>query len=352
MKVMHQTPAFVLTIFGLCLGLGWEASGQTADSMSRTHVLNEEKADDPILLGNKLRQSSKSAFSDLILSDPEIYRIGDEWNKKEISKIDQIPSQLQPAALASAKVGGATGFYIGNHGGKHIMMTNFHVCDGRLSCSPGAYIHFPLLKIYARVGSFLGKWPDIDTALFSININEGDEDKLADNYLQVRFDHVYKPFDRLASFGFGGAANKARNLTGIWDEDCVVASRELRMIADPDSKNPFPYRVWSFSSGCDVSHGDSGSAFIDFDSGEVVGILWTGTVPKKEEAQNSQKLEQAILNQNSRYIWDNLTYTVPASKIGEKFALIRSQPDTDLSLKRIVNSLLTSSGYSNVFPSP
>ena len=103
-----------------------------------------------------------------------------------------------------------------------------------------------------------------------------------------------------------------------YDDDCKVFSgeNEFRFMADPDDLNTGSYKAWSFANGCDISHGDSGSAMIDRESGDVVGIIWTGKIPKSNRVQNSQYLEQLISNPNEE-IWKELSYAVPAQKIGQ-----------------------------------
>ena len=102
------------------------------------------------------------------------------------------------------------------------------------------------------------------------------------------------------------------------DDDCKVFSPdgEMRFMADPDEFNPGPFKTWMFATGCDVSHGDSGSAFVDRDTGAVVGILSTGKVPKNVAVQNEDYLTK-IYETSADDVWKELTYVVPASKIVE-----------------------------------
>ena len=78
--------------------------------------------------------------------------------------------------------------------------------------------------------------------------------------------------------------------------------------------NPADYKAWSFAVGCDASHGDSGSAMVDRESGKVVGIIWTGKFPKVENVQHSDYLNK-MLASNSAEIWQELNYAVPSMKI-------------------------------------
>src|SRR5690606_2483014 len=89
----------------------------------------------------------------------------------------------------------------------------------------------------------------------------------------------------------------------------------FRFMADPDTINPGPYRAWSFAHGCDISHGDSGSAFFSRESGEMIGIVWTAATPKDPLIRTRDYLDS--LRPTDEAIWTKLGYTVPALKIGE-----------------------------------
>jgi hypothetical protein len=98
-------------------------------------------------------------------------------------------------------------------------------------------------------------------------------------------------------------------------------------MADPDELNPGSYQAWSFANGCDVSHGDSGSAMVDRDSGDVVGIIWTGRIPKTPDIQDSKVLDDLLRTQSPR-IWKELSYAVPAAKIREVLQRILNEDST------------------------
>jgi hypothetical protein len=259
------------------------------------------------------------------------YRIGDEWGKRPVTQQDQERSpQLARIAQATARVGGATGFYLGKFAGHHVVATNHHVCPRSSSCL-NSTIRFPLLNMSFRVTKLFGTWTDIDLALLSINVPDArQESRLADVAGSFAFDLPLAPGQELITVGFGAGNNPGRALVANQDSDCKVFSQtgDFRFMADPDEVNPGPYRAWSFANGCDVSHGDSGSAMVDRASGRVIGIIWTGKVPKNERVQRSSYLEE-ILGMSDGDVWTELSYAVPASKIGdylERFAADPSYP--------------------------
>jgi S1-C subfamily serine protease len=266
------------------------------------------------------------------------YRIGDEWGKRAPSEADfEQVKHLRRVAQATAKVGGATGFYIGSYNGRHVVATNNHVCPR--SCE-GSRVEFPLLGIKARVNKFFGTWTGVDFALMSIDVSGEDAAVLAQNALSIDFHSPIYLEQPLITVGYGRANNAFGRLVANWDSDCKVFSNEneFRFMADPDRLNPGPNLTWSFSNGCDVSHGDSGSAIVDRNTGMVIGIIWTGSIPKAKSVQSSAYLEQMI-SSGSEEIWTALSYAAPAHKIAEildEVVQTTSDQDTRATLQAIL----------------
>ena len=248
------------------------------------------------------------------------YQVGSEWGKKALTRegLDAYPPSFRKAALATLRVGGATGFYVGEYNGYHIVATNHHVMPRASSCL-GRSVRFKLLEKSFVCKKFFGHWTDIDFALFAIEVNKPEDVTLLSK-IKLSMDFNSQPFpgQELLTIGFGVANNPVRRIVGNIDSDCKVFSEQgdFRFMADPDVLNPGPYKAWSFALGCDVSHGDSGSAIVDRESGQVVGIIWTGKIPKASKVQNSDYLDD-MLASNSPEIWMELNYAVPASKIKE-----------------------------------
>lgn len=273
-----------------------------------------------ILPASATAQLPGPAFSRISLAGTDDYRLGDEWGKKAVKAEDLIGARpaFRRAALATAKAGGATSFYLGRFQGQHVMATNHHVFEGPRQCL-GRSIRFPLLGVNVTCEKFLGSWNEIDLALFVVRpANAGDEARLMEVGANFRFQEDVKPGQPLLTVGFGVAGNGRGEVMANEDSDCYVFSGEgeYRLMADPDRWNPGSYRAWSFALGCDVSHGDSGSAIVDRESGQVVGIIWTGRIPKSDDARSSRFLGEIFQKQNP-LVWEELSYAVPARKIGE-----------------------------------
>ena len=270
-----------------------------------------------------LRQLPSEALSGLagVLD----YQIGPNWGKTVVTK-DSLSKQsraFQRAAKSTARVrlgmGGATAFVIGEKDGETIMATNHHVIEDQDTCQ-GARISFEMLDITGlRCKSVINTNTDLDLTIFTLSGVTAEQ--------QAELRKVAKSFDpgetekgmELLTIGYGVAGNDSqRNLMSGQDEECKTFSPdgEVRFMADPDQFNPGPYKTWMFATGCDVSHGDSGSAIVERATGKVVGILSTGKIPKNKIVRDQSFLDR-IFGDSSEEVWEELTYAVPASKIIE-----------------------------------
>ena len=108
-------------------------------------------------------------------------------------------------------------------------------------------------------------------------------------------------------------------------------------MADPDDLNPADYKAWSFAFGCDISHGDSGSPLIHRETGEILGIVWTGRIPKSPVVQSSQTLRE-WLSDGPEDIWKELSFGVPAFQM--KVVLEQKIPQMSDSEQKILKSVL------------
>lgn len=246
------------------------------------------------------------------------YRVGDEWGKKPISTEDmtKIPA-LDRAAHATARVGGATGFVLGKFGNDWVIATNYHVCSEAWDCE-GYRVTFSLGNFRVPIKKFLRSYTAIDLALLTLEVEPGSkEEEYLQKYAQnFAFNESFTAGEELVTVGYGSAGNPSQTLVGNWDYDCKIFSQsgDMRFMNDPDAINPGQYTVWSIATGCDVSHGDSGSAMVNRQTGAVKGIIWTGKFPKIENIQSSNYLDQ-LLKTNSEEVWTELNYMVPAQQI-------------------------------------
>lgn len=293
------------------------------------------------LLGGRSSSFTSLDFSIAPLNLNRTYRIGDEWGKKPVSNKDLEDVYFARMAKATAKVNrGGTGFLLGLFDNKIVVATNHHVCPSVSACA-NTTVQFTLLGKTYRASEVFGSWPEIDLALLAINVPEAEAAALLQNASPFRFSTPIRTGDLLVTIGYGQGSNPMGALVGNQDSDCKVFSRtdDFRLMADPDDLNPGPYKAWSFANGCDVSHGDSGSAMMLRETGDVVGIIWTGRIPKSAAAQSSATIDQ-WLNAQSEDIWKELSYAVPAAKMKEFFQKLLQDPAAPASTVKVLQGML------------
>jgi len=242
------------------------------------------------------------------------YQIGAEWNRAPVKNEDDYAGQIFQLYRAGMGAVG-TGFYIGEFGGKHLVMTAAHTYKDLVSCEDEV--------------SFIAKSEKFDLYFFC----SGWSYQLKDNdilFIEIASDDE-GAFEKLKAVKFSNRefskGDQLRLLTidrdmpefsFHWsvDEsvDCVLMSSLSRTLKDPDSvilqDGEKKISSWSLPVGCDGMHGDSGSPVLNSES-ELVGVLWTGKHPKTSQVES-------IKNLSDKAIWSELNYIVPASKISEE----------------------------------
>lgn len=273
----------------------------------------------------------------------EDYRLGDEWGKKRVT-VENLQNEspaFQRAAQATAYLPiGGTGFYLGKFAGKHVIATNHHVCPAAADCVGDKASFkmvnkkFPMTKLYITL-------PNVDLSLLEIDVPEADEElmmKIGKNFSFNR--DLTKGLD-LITIGYGVGGNPGGHMMANKDSDCKVfsANRDYKHLADPDEFNPADYKAWSFAHACDISHGDSGSAMVDRNNGDVVGIVWTGKIPKSEIVQSSANLKE-MYDTSSGAIWRELSFAVPAVKIAEYLQDATTETRYDSETRAVFKAIL------------
>jgi Trypsin-like peptidase domain len=252
------------------------------------------------------------------------YQIGSSWGKKQVTQaiLDSESPIFKRLAHATGKVsvgfGTATAFVIGEKNGKVLMATNHHVIEDQAGCG-GSRLSFEFLGLRnLACDTVITTSTDLDLTLFTLkNVTPEAKAKLLAVAKAFSTDLPRKG-QKLLTIGYGVASNPSGNLMSGQDDDCKTFSpdEEIRFMADPDEFNPGPYKTWMFATGCDVSHGDSGSAIVDSETGDVVGILSTGKIPKNARVRDAAYLSD-IYDSSSEDVWKELSYMVPSSKIME-----------------------------------
>lgn len=272
----------------------------------------------------------------------ESYQLGDVWGREPVDphRLLQEDPQVARALTAAGRYRHATAFYLGKFAGQHIMATNHHV-QTTLRCG-GSNVWFPVLNEAMPCQRVYGSWTPVDLALFSIRVTPAQEALLEGVGRSFAFDASIYRGQKLLTAGFGVAGNPRQNLSLERDDDCAVYSGrdEFHFMADPDEFNPGPYKAWSFAHGCDISHGDSGSPMIDRRDGSILGLLWTGTIPKPAAVQSSEYL-RGLLEAPNDTVWRDLGYAVPAPMIKRHLQSVAQSGRLDDEAQRVLDALLS-----------
>lgn len=259
------------------------------------------------------------AFAAIEITDP-YYQLGDHFDKKPISQVySGASAALQKLIRATLKAGmdqgGATAFYLGKYNGKHVFGTNYHVYA--YGCRDDSVkLVYENRRVICR--DLIGSWKEIDFALVTISIPPDLEEKLRPYALDFDYEAVLAPGQRLATVGNGDASNPRWETMAEEGPDCKVNSPRgsYRLMKDMDRDNMLDYRVWSFAHGCETSHGDSGSALVDRETGKVVGVAYTAALPKARKVQDSAYVN-SLEGSDHADVWTLMNYAVPSSKIRE-----------------------------------
>lgn len=260
------------------------------------------------------------------------YQIGPEWGRFDITDevMGRAAPEFQKLVGSTASVGGATGFYLGVHNGIHVMATNNHVIKDSSGCA------LKMVTFQGKAGQILegicrrviGTWKDVDFTLFEAGFSTANAPHLVGRESKIRFDAPIQKGHELMMAGFGVAgSDRYHHFRGTYDSDCKVYSKddEFRFMSDPDQVNPGEGKVWLFALGCDISHGDSGSAIAARDNGDLIGIISTGRIPKNVKVRETGYLDR-IYADSAEDVWGELSYAVPAAKIAEYMRQQASDP--------------------------
>jgi hypothetical protein len=272
------------------------------------------------------------------------YQIGSEWGKVRVTQAmlnTESPAFVRAVSATGRLPVGGTGFYLGKFNDSHVIATNHHVCPTKKSCD-GHKINFPVLKKKFKVTGFYITLPEIDLTLLKIKVKPEEEADLLKVAKNFSFGIDVTKGMELLTAGFGIGGNPGEVLMVNQDSDCKVYSEngEYRLMADPDTMNPGTYKAWSFAHSCDISHGDSGSAMVERSTGDVVGIVWTGKLPKSSYVQSSSALI-ALLQNPTEEIWEELAYAVPAPKIRSVLKRNLLSRSLDAEAKTVINSIIS-----------
>ena len=159
----------------------------------------------------------------------------------------------------------------------------------------------------------------------TIKVDQSDDSLLSQYANPFAFDVSLYRGQELMTVGFGTANNRNRVMVANYDDDCRVFSGEdeFRFMPDPDALNTGSYYAWSFANGCD--NGDFGQAKFG---------------PKKSDRVQNSDFLKTLLDQPTEDVWSELSYAVPAAKIGEFLGNLTTERKVDGLSRDIINEML------------
>ena len=267
-----------------------------------------------------------------VVFDENPFVIGEQWSRQYINlnKFSQYPPLYQKAIKATAKIdgpaGSGTAFFVGQHLGEFVFVTNHHVIPNSAFCTALTSITlFNNQRAYCK--KLIVSWHNVEFAVFTVKTNGlSEKTLLATGPLRFDFHRHPRKREPLLSIGFGLFKNPGRRLTYADDEFCQVVSswKRYRKVEGPEdvynkkTKNKSRKRTWSFMHGCEGSQGDSGSPLISRETGRVVGVYWGGKSPKGARFKNAEFINKTIDQNRRTLIWNKFNMGAPAVKIHSK----------------------------------
>lgn len=271
------------------------------------------------------------AFVAINASAGDYYQIGTNWDKRPFTPEDLASGSVaaKKGGMAVGKVaGGGTIFYLGKINGHHLAATNHHVYP--FGCR-GEVIPFPNLKKVYTCTNLVGTWQRLDLTIFEMRVPASDDAELEGKGLKFAFHADSYPGQKLTTVGYGHHKNPKSIPMIDESEDCRVysAKNEVVLKADPSEQNVTEdtFKVYSIAHGCESSHGDSGSAILDRETGDIVAVLWGATFGRPARGQDSKYLQSLIDKPVPADIWGLLNYGTSVRKIHEVLSSDVADPE-------------------------
>lgn len=293
----------------------------------------------PLFLMSSCGKDSKNSPADTEQGTGEAkaitYQIGESWGRERLSA-ELLSLKNSQALDHAAKVTGGylgpwsegTFVYVGYFNGKHLAATNYHVVSAN-GCNKEEndgffsrvfFYSLPESVIFCTKVLVLEK--SVDFALVEIEeTGSNGLDSLPPS--KFNFEGIAGKGTELITLGYGSYLSEpyieSRTPQVSMDEFCKVFSEadDVRLAIDPDKINPASYRAWSTVIGCEISHGDSGSAVFDRnEAGVIHGLVWTGAFPKPSIVRSYLGVK-GLFDGASEDSWQSLNYAIPAAKIYE-----------------------------------
>ena len=233
---------------------------------------------------------------------------GNNFNRPNVNKdnFKELSETEQSLLMSIGKVNNqgsremGSSFYIGKVNGDHLFITNNHVFPESKDCKE--------TTVTMAKTDLSPKILQCKNVLKTVSFKEGSDLTLFSVKDRKDFDFsgravsfaTEEPFpgDQLVIIGFGSKSDNVRkfNPTISNDRDCIYfdQGRDLK-VEKVSVRN-------AFSSGCDTSTGDSGSAIMHKKSGKIVAVLF-GFTKSKTFQPSSVEIENLINTNSTDQLW-------------------------------------------------
>ena len=254
--------------------------------------------------------------------DMNRYIGGDEWSKLNITKnlFNNSDAIIQDLILRTAKLSNrskktvGTAFLIDETESYYIFLTNYHVMGRSRQCKNSKLLmidqfmnkHVLKCSKSLKVGSIKS---GSDYHYFSVQKNSKSSFL---SHLQpmkiITSDPT--PGDKLAMVGFGEGSFSTSTYDGklISDNDCVYLHGNSRISLNGEIVKDV------FFHACDNVQGDSGSAVINRDTGELVGLYFGSVYYSPKNPLTSQEIHQNLGSVYSDFL-RNSAFAIDIRKI-------------------------------------
>ncbi len=227
---------------------------------------------------------------------------GDEWTKPRITKsiFENQNSIVTDLILRTAKIVHnrthkvGTAFLFKETSESYIFLTNYHVLKGSRECRNARILlvdeNFKrhTLKCHKIIKE--GKISDgTDYTYFSIKKESKSDFLMKLGSLPLAKE---KPIagDRLVTVGFGNSKATTRKYDASlgYDDDCLYLLGNKNILLKGELVKDV------FFTGCDVISGDSGSAIVNRDTGELVGLLFGAAEQKRSNPLSTSEINEFL----------------------------------------------------------
>lgn len=247
---------------------------------------------------------------------------GDEWNRPRVTKklFLKQDQKVQDLILRTVKVVNTkkrkigTAFFYKENADHYIFLTNYHVIAGVRECKESKLLllNQEFKKKQASCDGIIQEGPiksGSDYTYFKVEKSQSLSYLSNLTAIDTNFPNP-TPGDKLVSVGFGGGKADLRRYDAriSMDSDCVYLNGNLDITFNNDQVEDVLF------TACDAQSGDSGSAVMNRDTGEIIGLFFAVADQKRNNRLTSNEIFE---NLGSDYLgfYTNSSMSIDLRKI-------------------------------------